>query len=323
MGDAVISLGTLQYLREIFPEGKIYYGTPKWVSPLFHNMPTPADEILPLELNSLGDWWRLFKELRLRKVDCIFEMFQSGRTRKFFNFYSKIFNIPYYAHNHHKKTGEVFDQGIIKSNIQRDLDGAWSFFGGKEDHPNFLQYEPKSEITLKKERHLIIGVVATRETKKWELKNYVEIIERVKKNFPDWKISIPLSPSAEDQGMKKTLKELGIHDSLFLEVSLKDLPSRLSNAALYLGNDTGIKHLCIALGTKSFTLFGPEPPTEWHPYDEKKHPYFFIPNLECRTREAHYCGLNTCDSMICLKEITPDLVWEKVKKELECFTSTD
>ncbi|MFN8371029.1 MAG: hypothetical protein U0T83_10460, partial [Bacteriovoracaceae bacterium] len=65
------------------------------------------------------------------------------------------------------------------------------------------------------------------------------------------------------------------------------------------------------------TFFGPEEPKEWHPYDVKKHPYFFIDKLECRTQISHYCPLNTCDSMICLNQITPALVVTKVLELLK------
>jgi heptosyltransferase-2 len=75
------------------------------------------------------------------------------------------------------------------------------------------------------------------------------------------------------------------------------LAKELSKASMYIGNDTGLKHICIALGVKTYTFFGPEPPLEWHPY-------FYIEGLECRTRDAHFCGLSECESMVCLKDIT-------------------
>lgn len=316
MGDAIIGLSTIQYLKEVFPDAYIYYGIPKWVSPLFTHIPHAGDEVLPIELNGLKDWWNLAKLLREKKIDCIFEMFQSGRTKKFFSLYSKIFNIPYLAHNHHKKEGGVFDQGVIKSNIQRDLDGAWTYFGDPSKYPHFLKYEPKSPLNIKKENHLILGVVATRETKKWDLKNYVSIIKMVEEECPHWKVIIPLSKSHDDQKIKHHLIKQGLSLNYFLEASLEELPLKLASSKVYLGNDTGLKHISITLGIKTFTIFGPEPPTEWHPYAAERHPYFYIPDLECRVRDAHYCGLNFCDSMVCLKQITPEVVWEKLKEEL-------
>ena len=100
----------------------------------------------------------------------------------------------------------------------------------------------------------------------------------------------------------------------FLQTSLRDLPIELASGKIYIGNDTGIKHLCIALGLKSISFFGPEPPVEWHPYNQNEHPFYYIDNLDCRTQTAHFCGLSTCDSMICLNQISAERVFIDNKK---------
>jgi ADP-heptose:LPS heptosyltransferase len=53
-------------------------------------------------------------------------------------------------------------------------------------------------------------------------------------------------------------------------VPVRDLPLRplgalLSQAALYLGNDSGITHLAAAAGAPTLALFGPTDPTTWSP----------------------------------------------------------
>ena len=89
----------------------------------------------------------------------------------------------------------------------------------------------------------------------------------------------------------------------------------MAEANVYIGNDTGLKHLAIALGLKTYTFFGPEPPNEWHPYDQNSHPFFYIEDLECRTQNAHYCGLSECNSMICM-DFKIESVYERVKGDL-------
>ena len=90
-----------------------------------------------------------------------------------------------------------------------------------------------------------------------------------------------------------------------IEESLENLPTALSGSQYYIGNDTGIKHLCVALKIPTLTLFGPEPPLEWHPYNPDDHPYLYKEPLACRTVKTHYCGLSSCESMVCLNEFTP------------------
>ena len=127
-------------------------------------------------------------------------------------------------------------------------------------------------------------------------------------------ISDTMSKSEFDQNLKKKIHS---KDVIFIEKPLSELPLEMAKADLYIGNDTGIKHLAIALGLPTLSFFGPEPPLEWHPYNEKAHPYFYIDGLDCRTASAHYCPLSQCDSMICLNTITAKSVYNTILSELE------
>ncbi len=306
MGDSIMGLSTLQWLRELYPEAKIVYGLPSWIIPLYKNVETAADEYLNVDLKSTSDWFRLSKELKRLKPDHIHEMHLAGRTKKFFSTWSFFKRTPYTFHNHHLKSGtSVHDQGVIKSLIQRDLDGAWSFLGSEKALPDFENYEPQMRIKNPQSKNqYILGVVATRQTKMWPLEYYAKLCHNL-----DGKILIPLSKSEADMQIRTTLEEMSLPSNVeFVHAPLSELPIILSGSKAYIGNDTGLKHLCIALGVKTWTFFGPEPPLEWHPYKTDKHKYFFIHPLECRTRSAHYCGLSECESMICLNQIEVDQV---------------
>ncbi len=313
MGDAVLGLATIQYLKKILPQTRLIYAVPAWVAPLFSEVQTAADQIYPLSLKNGVDWLRHYLKIHQLGPEAIFEMFQTGRTQKFF----RLFPRPYFYHNHHFSTGPVYEQGIIKPNIQRDLDGAWSYFGKKRDSPlpSHLDFPPRMEYPTKKEDVITLGVVATRETKMWPLKHYARLCQLICKDYPQTQIQIPLSTSKCDREIKHSLRSFQLPSQVqFVEAPLQKLPQILARSRAYIGNDTGLKHISAALGIKTWTLFGPEPPLEWHPYDTSQHSYFYKEGLECRTQQAHYCPLATCSSMECLKNFSPETVWESIKK---------
>lgn len=318
MGDSIMGLSTLQYIKELYPKAKIIYALPSWITKLYKHVDIACDEVISCDLKTARDWFRFYKKVRSIKPDVIYEMHLAGRTKKFFDLYNKLHNTPYFFHNHHLKSGgNIHDQGVIKAVIQRDLDGVFSTLTNKEREPHFLNYTPKIDFPKNKVNRLILGVVATRETKMWPLAFYVDLAELIKRSFPDYSIEIPLSNSSIDIAIKDKLIDLGAENfSSIVHIPLEDLTEYIGNSSLYIGNDTGLKHLAIATGVKSYTLFGPEPPNEWHPYDEKSHPYFYKDPLECRTKDAHYCGLTSCESMICLNEFLPGTVFDKVKEDL-------
>lgn len=323
LGDSIMGLSAVQYTKLLYPKSNIIYAVPQWIAPLYSETVTAADSIYSLKLGSFKDAVKLFKDIRAMKVDHIHEMHQSGRGAKVFKVISLLLGIRYTAHNHHLKSGtKVVDQGKIKPLIQRDLDGVYSFLGNGE-LPDYLKFTPvmtPKEI-LPKEKMIIMGVVATRKTKMWPLENYVELAGLIEKKSPDYKIVIPLSKGKDDQEIKAKLLSLGLPENTkIVEWNLSSLAKSFQRAAFYIGNDTGLKHLAVATGIKSYTFFGPEPANEWHPYDVNVHPYFYLEGLACRTRVYHYCGLSVCDlaedNMHCLKYFGPEKVFSQIEKEL-------
>ncbi len=324
LGDSIMGLASLKYVRSLYPDAQIIYGVPKWVGPLYDKCQTDADEILPLDFSSLFSWWKLWWTLKKKSIDLIYEMHLSGRSKKFFDLYASFNAIPYYFHNHHLGIQNnssisdghnvIYDQGIIKPLIQRDLDGIWSSLSPHSPSPSFRTFKPFLDCPSSKKNNqtIILGVLATRQTKMWPLPFFIQLAKLIKKQT-SFEVIIPLSHNLSDQKIKKYLKNNGLPPSCrILEVPLNQLPEALCGSHSYIGNDTGLKHLAISLGIKTYTFFGPEPPLEWHPYDIKKHPFFYLHPLECRTEKAHYCGLNECDSMICLKEFSPEFIFKSI-----------
>jgi heptosyltransferase II len=319
MGDAVISLGTLEYLRTLLPDTVIAYAVPEWVLPLFQNVGTPADKIIGFQLKTMRDWWKTWQQVRLVKPDMVFELSQQGRTSAFFKLYALISGAKYVFHNHHTKKGPVLDQGQQKPILQRDLDGAWSFFSEfSQDKkvPHFLDFPPKMEIVSNvKHKRIVLGIVATRQTKMYPLEMYAQAVEILSSRWPGYSFEAPISGSVSDQRIGSEMNKICPLVKC-VTLPLSQIPQYLKESAVYVGNDTGLKHVSVAVGLSTVTLFGPEPPLEWHPYATQEHPFLYIDKTPCRYETGHFCPLSTCTSMVCLKKISPQEVAETVSSLL-------
>jgi heptosyltransferase-2 len=318
MGDAVLGLSAIQFLKKCLPSVHITYATPEWMVDLFRTDLSLVDRAVPLDFSGPLAWTKTFLELKKFDYDVILELNQSGRSGNFFKMFSFVNSVPYYFHNHNLNVGDfVLDQGVRKPNIQRDLDLIYSYLTKvlhlTVEKPHYLDFQPEIQHTASKSKEIILGIVATRETKMWPVQNWVQFIQDFHLRFPDWKLTIPVSKNPLDQKIKKEILNHGPFSHVqWIEKPLSQLIDQLAKAQLYLGNDTGLKHLSIALGLKSLSFFGPEEPLEWHPYEIKNHPYFFIEPLECRTIDSHFCGLNHCSVMACMKPFTSEKVLERV-----------
>jgi heptosyltransferase-2 len=314
MGDAIMGLGTIQFLKSYFPQSEIHYAIPKWIAPLLESVQTAADKIIAFDLKSPLDFYDQWIFLAQQKYDHIFELHQTGRNAKFFSTYALFHKTTYSFHNH-QQTAHV--RGPL---IQRDLDGVFVYLTKKMkiEKPDFLNFSPLMKCqNVVPMNAIVFGVVATRKTKMWPLSYYQQLAEKISQQQKT-KILIPLSLSDEDQHIKEKILQWQNPLVEVIQVSTGQLAQRIAPASFYVGNDTGLKHLCVALGIKTLTFFGPEEPLEWHPYAKTKHDFLFIDPLPCRTEISHYCPLKTCDSMICLNQFLPKDVWEKnLKKELE------
>jgi len=323
LGDSIMGLSSISYLKQHLPKAKITYAIPGWIHPLYLNCSSDADKYLPLNLSTPFDYLKLAGLLVAQKFDLIIELHQTGRTSRFFKIYSILTKTKYIYHNHNLKTGRfIFDQGIKKPSIQRDLDCCYStlvkYINLDLQIPNYLHYPPTlNTASTNKEKLIVLGVVATRKTKLWPIENYIELIKLILDNYGDYKFIIPLSTNAIDQNIKKILTKINLPSSVkIIENPLATLPEIMAKGTIYIGNDTGLKHLAIALNLITFTFFGPEEPLEWHPYDSSTHKYFFINDLECRIKTSHYCGLDTCDNHSCLNQISVESTFQEIRQHL-------
>ncbi|MBF0205363.1 MAG: glycosyltransferase family 9 protein [Oligoflexia bacterium] len=330
LGDSLIGLGTIAYIKKLYPQVHVTYAIPNWIVPLYTNLQSSADQIIPLSLENLRGWWKtylLLKRLnRLNRIDLIFEFHQNGRSKYFFNLFSKLHYIRYLFHNHH--------QSIPAPAIQRDLQGIAALLPIPAP-PNYLDYPPRVHIKNitntnnsnglldKKTIKVILGISATRQSKIWPINYFLELAELLSANKQSahkdqcWEFLIPLSNSDHDQFLEAEIKRNAINRicSLnFVKVGLAELPLIIADCDIYIGNDSGIKHLAVALNIPTFTFFGPEDPEEWHPYNSTQHQYFFVADLVCRTAKLHFCGKDKCEDHKCLKMISVREVYDRICK---------
>ncbi|MBF0312277.1 MAG: glycosyltransferase family 9 protein [Oligoflexia bacterium] len=306
LGDSLIGLGALAFVRER-EERRIVYAIPAWIVPLYRYLETPADVVMPLALESVQGWIESARQ-QWGKIERIHEFHQNGRSALFCRMLAMAKGARYTFYNHHKTQ--------YAPSVKRDLIGV-----GAEGGIDHLQYTPEVKVrksaweSISREMArdieqwsgaILLGVSATRDTKMWPLEYYKDLVLAVLQRDGASKFIIPLSDSKRDLEIAERISTLGFPKGAvkILKVALEFIPLYFSKAKLFIGNDSGLKHLAVALNIKTISFFGPEAPLEWHPYDEHLHPYFYVEGLRCRTLQAHFCGKDICAHHSCLRSIT-------------------
>ena len=90
--------------------------------------------------------------------------------------------------------------------------------------------------------------------------------------------------------------------------SLPRFAAFLAKVDLHISYDNGPKHMAIAAGTPTISLFATDYPYLWNPKDEPNHP-FVLAAVPCV-----YCRLRECPLMICMKKIEPEDIIQLITK---------
>ncbi len=228
-------------------------------------------------------------------------------------------------------TVDVPGKGILKPIIERDMDSVRAL--GAHVSPGRLP-EIKVLPGEKEEAQkrlaqmglptpvLAIGLGASRSTKFWPFERYALLAEK-------WCAQtggsvIALMSADEDQQGREFLRcveaqvaQAEVRRKITIEsgLDLRSLFALVGETAVLVGNDSGPRHIAVAVGTPTVTIFGPEDPFEWHPYPSERHPYFFAEGLPCRKDALPgypaWCGLDTCvvEQHRCMREIGVDAVF--------------
>lgn len=231
-------------------------------------------------------------------------------------------------------TVEIPGKGIVKPIIERDMDclRALGLHVPEGRLPQIFLTEEELEharsFLLKNRvqgKYICLGLGASRPTKVWPIEYFAELaIEYLSQGA---RHCLVIVGGSEEEHLLQEFsrhfkryqgdpnKIIAIHQS-----SLREVASLLKLSSAFVGNDSGPKHMAVAVGTPTLTLMGPEDPFEWHPYPQEKHPFLHIRNLPCRKDalpgRPPWCGLEICtiEQHKCMKEITVEDAWSTLKQ---------
>jgi len=112
-------------------------------------------------------------------------------------------------------------------------------------------------------RGVVIHPGSGSESKRWPLENFLVIVRRLGERG----VSGSLVTGEAEERMAVVLEKTVLPPSWtwLRQPGLKDLVSNLTEAALYLGNDSGVTHLAAACGAEVIALFRQDLVTAWRP----------------------------------------------------------
>ncbi|MCX8093178.1 MAG: glycosyltransferase family 9 protein [Candidatus Goldbacteria bacterium] len=316
LGDIIQVIPTLKALKDNGYE--IHYLCIEYVRPLLELIPS-VDKIFTINTRSMISILKTIKELNKEKYDLIINLHRDLKSFIFISFIksklkvgfkwgisrfflTKAFEFDCKIHESKRYLSIIEGIGLIVKTPTEKLKIP--------DTP-----QEKFEITGNKKIGLFPGGGVNpgtiMYTKRWPIENFIELSEMLIKDG----FSVYIFGGLIDKPLIEKLKKAVSEVKDIMTAGIKDFVYYVSKMDVFIAPDTGPLHIAAAVGVKTIGLFGPSDPYLVAPLAPDS--IYIKGTADCSPcyvpETVHRKEFLKCKDNICMKSITPEIVYEKIK----------
>ncbi|MFA5255575.1 MAG: lipopolysaccharide heptosyltransferase II [Candidatus Omnitrophota bacterium] len=342
IGDALFATPVIRALKNRYPGCFIGYWCNERVGDLLKNNPKIA-KVFSL---SRGDIKRIYKDSYLKRLTALFKLISEIRKEKFDAAFDLSLDSRYGLWS--LLAGIKKRVGLDYKNRCRFLTDKICLNGSSGRHVieynldvlKLINVEPEGkspELVISEEdrgmaRNILkkYGVVASdilvgmapgggaswgRDAiyKQWPVEKFAEVAIKAAKELG---AKVVLLGSAEERPLAEVVEKMGQFIDLTGKLSLNELTAVISELKLLICNDGGLLHMAVALGVNTVSMFGPVDERIYGPYPPSERHIVIKKDLSCRPCYKDFRFAGCSNNRRCLKDITVEEVFEKVKSLL-------
>ncbi len=259
IGDAVLSMGVLNYLYEQNPNAKFTICCGPLAASLFEGFPA-LERIIPIKKRKYNaHWFDLWKRVVGTKFDIVVDLRNSAVSRLVRSRTRYIY-------------GSYVDKSLHKveqnaSVLRLDNTPSPKLWFSKAQQEKAAALIPDGEGKV-----LGVGPTANWAGKTWAADRFIELVKWMTRHeglMPDARVAVFAAPNEEEAAR---IVLASIPKDRQLDIIAKTDPGTaaavLSRCDFYIGNDSGLMHCAAAAGVPTFGLFGPSYPHIYRPWGE-------------------------------------------------------
>lgn len=323
IGDVILCTPVIKALKEQRPDLHITFLTESESESILRNNPL-VDELIIWDKGRYKNPAYLFKSLRglkRKKFDTVIDLQGSGRTalasflsgastRIGFNYQGRsLFYSIQVKRDDTPKYGSAFKIdilapfGIFSNDLKPTIFLTPPAIDWRERF--FAKYQIGNSPL-----RISVSPVSRRPYKRWPVEQYARICAWLIQKF---KAKVILVWGPGEKSIVEKVAELSGSGVIVSDPTedLLELAALIEGCDMHLGNDNGIKHIATAVGTPTFTIFGPSDPISWTFPDPRNHRY--IKGIcRCLGRQK-----NSCEGPACLASVSAADVQESLSPFVE------
>ncbi len=241
IGDTILSTGVIQFFLNKYINSKFTFVIGPTANQLYDNFPNLEKRIIIQKKKYNLHWLKIIKNCFFTKWDIIID-FRSSMI-SYILFHKKKF---------------IFK----KNNISHHLNQLTNFF--EFDCFNLMIHTSDEEVkevekTISKQfKYVVICPGGNWKPKSWDLKNFIELMKNIKRDYINVKFIIVGSLIEKKYYFQDIVNETNKNDIIdLMGASLTLTSAYMKKSSLFIGNDSGLMHLSAASNLATIGLFGP------------------------------------------------------------------
>jgi len=155
-----------------------------------------------------------------------------------------------------------------------------------------------------KDGFIALNIGAAKPANRWPVSHWAALSRRLQGEG----VNLVLTGGNQDRERARLIRSRSGEEAVDLagRTTLKELAGIFSLSRAVVSADTGPMHIASALGTRTIGLFGPADPRRTGPFN-------FLDEVIISPAECRFCGKRKCRHRHCMEEITPEIVYRKLK----------
>ena len=329
IGDTVLSTPSLYALKRFLPHAAIDILLEDWVAPVLEGHPH-VDNIITVEKGRISARARLARRLRANRYDLVYNLHGGSTSTLLTRATGAKYRVGYetyqYAGLHnHLSLSSSFLWGRDKTHSVEQQLALLGWTGiPVSDRPRTQLAVTESAAAAAAARlrnaglegapFVVLHPAAAFATKQWSADKFGQVAQELSAQ----QLAVVVITTPDQTATVEELKRHTPAPVLSLnDLSLPEITALLARARLFVGNDSGIAHMAVAVETPAVVIFGSSNPAHWQPWASGARgsaAEIVFEEMDCQPCHGYYCEKFAQPE--CIKRVPVERVMAAIERVL-------
>ena len=327
IGDTVLTTPSLYALKRFVPHARVDILLEDWVAPVLEGFEY-VDDIIILKRGSTGARAGVARRIRATRYDVAYNL-HGGTTATLLTRASGARHRVGYSsyqygrlHNHLAPSSSLLWGRDKTHSVEQQLALlGWTGVPVTDRPATRLMVTDQAAESISARLRAaalaetgtpfaVIHPAAAFGTKQWATERFARVAESLAARG----LAIVVITASTEAHLADKLRQAATSPVVtFTDLSLPEVTALLSQARLFVGNDSGIAHMAAAVGAPSVVIFGSSNTAHWRPW-AKAPSEVVVEELECQPCHGYFC--EKFEEPECIKRVPVDRVLASVERVL-------